>query len=135
MVARNLCPSVSPSTAVKWRRWEPDAIRAFAQVTTIRWPSANDLRGRPLPPAPQLSAIISGLSCYRRLHASCRGLGDAMRRTVLSEVAERVHDAVADLRRHGLDLLWRIEGEDPDEDRTAPSARSLAAALAIDRLR
>jgi hypothetical protein len=135
MVARNLCPSVSPSTAVKWRRWEPGAIRAFAQVATIRWPSANDLRGRPLPPAPPLSAIISGLSCYRRLHASCRGLGDAMRRTVLGEVAERVHDAVADLRRHGLDLLWRIEGEDPDEDGTAPPAKSLAAALAIDRLR
>jgi hypothetical protein len=135
MVARNSSPSVSPSAAAGWRRWEPDAIRAFAQVTTIRWPSANDLHGRPLPPAPQLSAIISGLSCYRRLHASCRGLGDAMRRTVLSEVAERVHDAVADLRRHGLDLLWRIEGEDPDEGGTAPPARSPAAALAIDRLR
>jgi hypothetical protein len=135
MVARNLCPSVSPSTAARWRRWEPGAIRVFAQVATIRWPSANDLRGRPLPPAPPLSAIISGLSCYRRLHASCRGLGDAMRRAVLGEVAERVHDAVADLRRHGLDLLWRIEGEDPDEDGTSPSAGSLAAALAIDRLR
>jgi hypothetical protein len=135
MVVRNPRPSVSPSTAARWRRWAPGSLRAFAQVATIRWPSANDLRGRPLPPAPQLSAIISGLSCYRRLHASCRGLGDATRRTVLSEVAERVHHAVADLRRHGLDLLWRLEAQDPDEGGTAPSARSLAAALAIDRLR
>jgi hypothetical protein len=135
MVARNSSPSVSPSAVAEWRRWELGSLRASAQVATIRWPKANDLRGRPLPPAPQLSAIISGLSCCRRLHASCRELGDAMRQAVLDEVAERVHHAVADLRRHGLDLYWRIEGEDPDEDRTAPSARSRAAALAIDRLR
>jgi hypothetical protein len=135
MVARNSSPSVSPSAVAEWRRWELGSLRAFAQVATIRWPKANDLRGRPLPPAPQLSAIISGLSCYRRLRASCRGLGDATRRTVLDEVAERVDDAVADLRRHGLDLLWRIDGRDADEDGTSPSAVNLVAALAIDRLR
>ncbi len=135
MAARNSSPSVSPSTAGRWRRWEAGAPRAFAQVATIRWPNANDLCGKPLPPVPQLSAIISGLSCYRSLHASCRDLGDAVRRAVLTEVAEGVHHAVADLRRHGLDLLWRIEGRDADEDGTGPPANSLAAALAIDRLR
>jgi hypothetical protein len=58
-----------------------------------------------------------------------------MRRAVLNEVAERVHDAVSDLRRHNLDLYWRVEGRDPDEGGSAPSANSLAAALAIERLR
>lgn len=135
MVARDPSPSVSPSNAARWRRWEPGSLRAFARVATIRWPNASDLRGRPLPPAPQLGIIISGLSCYHGLHASCRALGDAARRAVLNEVAERVHDAVADLRRHGLDLRWRIEGQDPDDDGAASPANSLAAALAIDRLR
>jgi hypothetical protein len=84
---------------------------------------------------PQLSAIISGLSCCHRLHVSCRELSDAVRRAVLGEVAERVHEAVAALRRDGLDLYWRIEGQDPDDGGTAQSANTLAAALAIDRLR
>jgi hypothetical protein len=59
MVARNSSPYVSPSNAVRWRRWEAGSLRAFAQVGTIRWPNVNDLRGRPLPPVPQLTAIIS----------------------------------------------------------------------------
>jgi len=135
MVARNSSPYVSPSNAVRWRRWEAGSLRVFAQVGTIRWPNVNDLRGRPLPPVPQLTAIISGLSCYHRLHASCRELSDAVRRGALNEVAERVHEAVAALRRDGLDLYWRIEGQDPDDGGNAPSANTLTAALAIDRLR
>jgi hypothetical protein len=127
MVARNLCPPLSASNAVTWRRWEAGSLRAFAQVGTIRWPNVNDLRGRPLPPVPQLTAIISGLSCYHSLHASCRELSDAVRRAVLDEVAEGVHEAVAALRRDGLDLYWRIEGQDPDEGGTAPPENSLGA--------
>jgi hypothetical protein len=59
MVARNSSPYVSPSNAVRWRRWEAGSCRVFVQVGTIRWPNVNDLCGRPLPPVPQLSAIIS----------------------------------------------------------------------------
>ena len=135
MVARNSSPYVLPSNAVRWRRWGVGSFRVFAQVGTIRWPNANDLRGRPLPPVPQLTAIISGLSCYHRLHGSCRELSDAVRWAVLNEVAESVHNAVADLRRHGLDLLWRLEAQDPEDGESAPPANSLGAALAIDRLR
>ena len=135
MVARNSSPFVSLSDAVRWRRWEAGSLSAFAQVSTIRWPNVNDLRGRPLPPVPQLTAIISGLSCYHRLHASCRELSDAVRRAVLNEVAQGVHNAVADLRRHGLDLLWRLEAQDPEDGGSAAPANSLGAALAIDRLR
>jgi hypothetical protein len=134
MIARNPNPSVPRSNAAGWRRWEPDTIEVFADIATIRWPAANDLCGRPLPPVPQLSTILSGLSCYHRLHFSCRALGDAVRAMVLKEIAESVRDAVADLRRYGLDLLWRIEGPDPDEGGSASPANSLTAALAIDRL-
>jgi hypothetical protein len=134
MVARNLRPPIS-ANAVGWRRWEAGSLRAFAQVGTIRWPNVNDLRGRPLPPVPQLTAIISGLSCYHSLHASCYELSDAVRRAVLNEVADGVHNAVADLRRQGLDLLWRLEAQDPEDGGSAPLANSLGAALAIDRLR
>jgi hypothetical protein len=63
-------------------------FRTSAQVATIRWPNAMDFDGRPLPPLPQLSAIISGFSCYHSVHGSCRELSDAMRRAVLDEVAE-----------------------------------------------
>jgi hypothetical protein len=135
MVARNLTPAVSRSNTARWRQWEPDSLRVFAEVGTIRWPNAKGFGGRPLLPAPQLSAILSGLSRYHSLHASDRDLSDALRRAVLNEVTERVHDAVADLRRHDLDLYWRIEGQDPDEGGIAPPANRLAAALAIDRLR
>jgi hypothetical protein len=134
MVARNLTPAVSRSNTARRRRSEPDSLRLFAQVATIRWPDATDFGGRPLRPAPQLSATLSGLSCYHNLHASGRELSNAMRRAVPNEVAERVHDAVGDLHRHNLDLYWCIEGQDPDEGRIAPPANRLAAALAIDPL-
>jgi hypothetical protein len=132
MFARNFSPFVSPSSSAMWRRWEAGSIQAFAHMATIRWPNAADFGGRPLP---QLRAIISGLSCYHSLHASCRGLSAAARRELLNHVVEGVDDAAADLRRYDLDLYWRIGAQDADEGGTAPPANSLAAPLAIERLR